>query len=73
MSKFVIERSAQTGQVGELFLKDDTTHCHSYWIICNFLSSKSFRDNNQGLIPVFEKAKQMMEAGQTGAVIVETT
>lgn len=65
---FYIEKSNLTGNKGDLFLKDNRGHCHLLESVKRLLESETFRDHNRRLIPTFEKAKEMMEKGQTGIV-----
>ena len=70
LSNFRVEASTQPTLEGTLFLKDDTGHCHLLVHVEQFLNSKTFRSHNPELIPIFEKAKIMMQKGQTGKVLV---
>lgn len=37
----------------------------------SLLESDRFQNSNSELVPIYEKALQMMEAGQTGPVVVK--
>ena len=68
---FKIEKSELTGCKGCLFLKSDDGHCHLPSSVDKLLRAEVFRDNNPSLVPIFEKAQEMMARGETGQVIVE--
>jgi hypothetical protein len=67
-SNFYIEKSNLPTIKGKLFLRDNTGHCHSLLSVHNLLKSDIFRESNPKLIPIFNKAKAMMEVGETGIV-----
>lgn len=69
-TNFYVEKSVLMANKGELFLKDNTGHCHLLERVNGLLKSDVFRSHNPQLIPIFEKAKLMMENGETGRVFL---
>ena len=70
MHGYYVERSRLTNIEGTLFLRQSGGLCSSLRSVNAFLSSKMFRQKNPELIPVLEKAKAMMEAGEEGPVVL---
>lgn len=69
--KFWIERSELTGTLGGFFLRSDKGHCHGGYSVGFLLSNERFRTDNPGLVPIFEKALEMMKNEQTGPVEIK--
>jgi hypothetical protein len=69
--KFWIERSELIGVRGELFLKSDNGHCHGIYSVDYLLQIDRFRKYNEKIVPIFEKALEMMKSNQTGPVEIK--
>ena len=65
---YYIENSKQRALQGILLLKDQNGHAHTIESVEGLLKSETFRTSNPSLIPIFEKAKEMMKKGETGQV-----
>ena len=71
MDRFIIERSTLKALEGTLFLKGQgkfSEHCHLIESVKMLLDSKHFKKRNPNLIPIFEKAKKMMDQNMEGVV-----
>lgn len=65
---FTIERSTLTTLKGELFLTSDEGHHHILRSVKRLLESKTFKEHNPHLVPIFKKALKMMEQDKEGVV-----
>lgn len=66
---FVIEKGNNSGTNGKLFLVGSNEHsgiCYQLSSVVYLLDSDFFRKNDPKLIPIFEKAKEMMKQGKEG-------
>lgn len=65
---FEIIKSNLTTLNGALFLVSDAHHCHSKESVKKLLDSDDFRESNADLVPIYEKALEIMDKGVTGFV-----
>lgn len=64
---FKVVRSNLTTMKGKLFLQVDEA-AFSIEGVRDLLKSPVFRQQNEDVIPIFEKGLKMMERGETGAI-----
>lgn len=64
---FYIEISSDPNST-DLYLKSTVGHCHLHESVKGLLASGWFRYKQPELLPVFERANEMMERGEVGEV-----
>jgi hypothetical protein len=66
---FYIKKLPIEGHKGELALYDSNETYHTIFSITTFLGNKRYMEMYPEILPVFEKAKKMIEKGETGIVV----